>query len=644
MQTKSTIVACTAITAMLFLFVASTGHLSPINDHVFVNTLFEGRAFGGYVDRTIGRFTPLASMEYALASRLLWPSATLFYLIHATKIAITAGLLLYALSLAGARGWLAFGLWFASIVTIGFGYSAMVLQAGEINELLLCVLFACIVLRRERGELQGAWPLAVAVAAMVANMLYKETAFAVAITFGVAEMVRARFAGRTMPRYAIALTATGIAYLAFYAVWHGTSLKGSYASTHSTPVGALLSSYAANDTLIVFVAAPALLIRIALIATRKVPPTIFDSLLIGAITYDLTFGALRMYSAYYWLPSYGFAAVGLAGIASGHVARLVVSAAAIALTANNVPVVASDLYSARTISGNYAQFIDGLANWIWSNPTADGAPRDVVLVGVDMPSQVEISTSIDRFLSGRGLPHSAYRLESDRTPKVGDVLVYNPYQATLAWPPIGTPLSETILSTSDNHTAPRWSIWQWANICLGDAAGCKPQIYGNSPFTGYAAFIETRRAETAAVAQPLQRPSYEVGPVALPDRIRAGSEMWVDVSVRNAGTQPWPVAQIDKAGPYVHMSYAWLDAQGHSVFDGDRVNFPATMMPGDTASVRMLIHAPVLRGNYTLVLTPVQEGVSWFYQGDPNAAGAKKKIDIFQSIFSRVAHRVRHVF
>jgi hypothetical protein len=67
------------------------------------------------------------------------------------------------------------------------------------------------------------------------------------------------------------------------------------------------------------------------------------------------------------------------------------------------------------------------------------------------------------------------------------------------------------------------------------------------------------------------------------------------------------------------------------------------VLPGDTARVRMLIHAPMIRGEYTLAISPVQEGVAWFYQKDPDAPGAKKKIDVFQSIISRAIRRIARI-
>ena len=125
------IAVCSAITAMFFLFIAGIGHLSPINDHVFLSTLFDGYQLNGYVDRHIGRFTPLASQEYALASRLLWPSATLFYIIHAAKMVLCAGLLLFCLNLSGARPWLVFAMWLSVFLSPGFAHSSVVLQAGN---------------------------------------------------------------------------------------------------------------------------------------------------------------------------------------------------------------------------------------------------------------------------------------------------------------------------------------------------------------------------------------------------------------------------------------------------------------------------------------------------------------------------------
>jgi hypothetical protein len=230
-------------------------------------------------------------------------------------------------------------------------------------------------------------------------------------------------------------------------------------------------------------------------------------------------------------------------------------------------------------------------------------------------------------------------LKREFDPRPGDLVVYQPYQDHGLQPPMLPPDMTLVYQSGATNTLPRWSVWQWISECW-PFNDCGLKIAGNSPYVGYSAFLLKRASDPIANPVALAAPSYEVGPITIPDRLRAGADMWVDISIKNTGSQAWPVAPLGKPGEFVNMSYAWLNGDGNSVMDGDRVSLPVTVLPGDTTRVRMLIHAPMIRGQYTLAISPVQEGVAWFYKKDPDAPGAKKKIDLFQSIFSRAYRRI----
>jgi hypothetical protein len=643
---------------MFFLFIVSIGHLSPINDHTFLLYQYQGLPLPWFIDPGMGRFIPLAAQEYNIVARLLWPSATLFYIVHAAKMVLSAALLLIGMKMAGARLWLIFSLWCAVFFSVGFGFSSVVMESTEINQLLLTLVLVTVMLMRERTS-GNRWLTALACVGIIATFFYKETAFTIAIAFGCAEIARARSLKRA-PRYALVLVLASLAYLAFFAAWHGVSLHGTYVENHAVSRLQTISNYADSDPFIVFVLVPVVAWRVFMVVARRSPMTIYDSFMIAALAYVAAFVMLGMQSQYYLVPIYGFAACGVAGsLALYRRVSIYAGVLCLIIAINGLPVVASDITGQRNFARNNAGFIDATAQWIWQN--RDGKPRTIVFADTSYSNRAELFDSLKQFLHYAGVSDNDIDIQAENAsaspelarkfghpdaggyrPRPGDVIVYQPFQDGGVLPPMLSPDMKLIHRSASDRTLPRWSIQKWIAECW-PFTDCEFKVAGNSAYTGYSAFLLTRISDEIKNPEPIKAPAYEIGPVSIPDRLRAGTEMWVDVSIRNTGAQAWPVEPIDKAGQFVHMSYAWLDESGRSVMDGDRTGLPNEMRPGDTARVRILIKTPPIRGNYTLVLSPVQEGVAWFYQQDPNAPGAKKKIDLFQSILSRVYRRIAGV-
>jgi hypothetical protein len=96
--------------------------------------------------------------------------------------------------------------------------------------------------------------------------------------------------------------------------------------------------------------------------------------------------------------------------------------------------------------------------------------------------------------------------------------------------------------------------------------------------------------------------------------------MTIPVRVTNPTIENWP-AKGDGAGRYpVNLSYHWIDHGGRAVvMDGKRAELPRDVQSGETVYLVLSADPPPLPGRYTLRLTMVQEGVSWF---DAVAGGA----------------------
>lgn len=96
---------------------------------------------------------------------------------------------------------------------------------------------------------------------------------------------------------------------------------------------------------------------------------------------------------------------------------------------------------------------------------------------------------------------------------------------------------------------------------------------------------------------------------------RVGEVITVPVTVRNTSNFIW-----DSSGTNpVNLSYNWFDANGNRiVLDGERTSLTQRLEPQQSENLNATIKFPDQPGNYTLALTMVQEGVTWF-----NDAGAQ---------------------
>ncbi|MFV2071930.1 MAG: sulfatase-like hydrolase/transferase [Thermoanaerobaculales bacterium] len=141
----------------------------------------------------------------------------------------------------------------------------------------------------------------------------------------------------------------------------------------------------------------------------------------------------------------------------------------------------------------------------------------------------------------------------------------------------------------------------------------------------------TSRPLANALAAGETPPSYDLRVVADDGgpRLEAGSVVSVTVEVANEGSLPW----IPEEG--FHLSYHWLDA-AHKVvvWDGRRINLPATVPPGGTIRLAAEIEAPGAPGDYFLTWDVVHEGVRWVSEADPTAVVPRRVTVVAGSAFS----------
>lgn len=633
------VVFCLTGLAIILAMVLSMNGLGPIDDHQFVRTLFQGRSFGAYVMPELGRFIPLTAQEYGLVAKFIEPTPFMFYLIGAIKVLLAGVLLFYCLSLTGARNLAVVVLWSVVALSIGFANAAFRLQVGELNALVLILIFIGSVLVSENEVSSNSGRRRVVVVlgllALSIALFYKELIFVFALAFAVSEIVRKYRQDRSaIPRYLWVLLAVGTCYISAYALWRAIYVTGSYASFHTLPTWQVVRYYTENDPFIVLVVLPLTVFRLVRFVRDSFEQTIFDSMLIAAMAYFVAYLALGMFNTYYLLPAYGFAACGVAGLSAtwfGRAGYSVVLFLVGMIAANNAPVAISDMQTLKLTANNHYRFVQVVSEWIRSHPLPNAGRRNLVFAGVSPGTGVEILVSFKTYLTSLGTPESVFDVKATEPsdnktisdfhgiksvhgyqPAAGDLLIFNPYRKVDVRPPLQAPSYQEIYRSERAWSPPRWMAWHWLRHCFPERAECAARLLDHRRYVGYAAILVTRAAMAVPDPHPLESPTYRLGDLNLPTRLRAGTAVRLDVTVRNTGTETWPADGALHPGMFVHLAYRWLDGNGVVILEGDRVPFPEPMRSNDVTRVALVLKTPALPGRYVLAIGPVQEGVRWF--------------------------------
>lgn len=635
----SAVVFCLTGLAIILAMVLSMNGLGPLDDHRFVSTLFQGKSFDAYVSPELGRFIPLTAQEYGFVAKFVEPTPFLFYALGAIKVLLAGGLLFYCLSLTGARNLAVVVLWSVVALSIGFANAAFRLQVGELNALVLILIFiwSVLVSENEVSSNSGRRRVVVAVGLLALSMahFYKELIFVFALAFAVSEIVRKYRQGRSaIPRYLWVLLAVGTCYISAYALWRAIYVTGSYASFHAVPIWQIARYYAENDPFIVLVVLPLTAFRLMRFVRDSAGQTIFDSMLIAAMAYFVAYLALGVFNTYYLLPAYGFAACGVAGLSATRFARAGDSLVLLLVgmfTANTAPIAISDMQTLKLTANNHYRFMQVVSEWIRSHPLPNAGRRNLVLAGVSPGAGVEILVSFKTYLTSLGTPESVFEVKATEPsdnktisdfhgfksphgylPVAGDLLIFNPYRKVDVRPPLQAPSYQEIYRSERAWAPPRWMVWHWLKLCLPERAECTARLFDHRRYVGYAAMLLTRAAVAVSDPHPLESPAYRLDDLDLPTRLRAGIAMRLDVMVRNTGMETWPADGALHPGMFVHLAYRWLDRNGQVILEGDRVPFPEPMRGNDVTQVALVLKTPALPGKYILAIGPVQEGVRWF--------------------------------
>ena len=160
-------------------------------------------------------------------------------------------------------------------------------------------------------------------------------------------------------------------------------------------------------------------------------------------------------------------------------------------------------------------------------------------------------------------------------------------------------------------------------------AGCSQREEPSAYDTRSETSATPKQPSDKMVVRPIDRSAASVKwtQPAFPREVPAGGTVPVSVTFTNTSGVAWPNSQDVDGQPSiasaVRLNYSWTrsDEKETNRKNGERLNLPQSVQPGETLTVPVAIRVPTEPGQYSLVIELLQELVFWF--GD---AGADKLV------------------
>ncbi|MDI6717464.1 MAG: hypothetical protein QMD86_00200 [Patescibacteria group bacterium] len=290
--------------------------LAPTDDFIFLRTLQSGKPilyyssdFPYYDAATMGRFTPLAAMEYNLFGIFSKsPDPFWYYFYHAIQLVILSILIVKILSLFTKNKLLIYSASVLLFLTPGFAISWFRMQMNERNVIFFLTIFLFFYLNYIKNKKITFILLSLIFVNLA--IYYKETAFIAIGAFAFFHLIFSiKAADLKLKIFDGLLLLSSLIYLIFYYFYtyinRGANIYGNTSFDWIVSVKNILNYALFSDPLLILVLLPLALWRLFKIIFKKerVEP-VMDSLLISAFFYVAAFFALNMYGPYYLLPAY----------------------------------------------------------------------------------------------------------------------------------------------------------------------------------------------------------------------------------------------------------------------------------------------------------------------------------------------------
>ena len=293
--------------------------LGPTDDFIFLRTLqadkpllYYSQDFPYYDAVKLGRFTPLAGMEYNLFGLLSKsPSPLWYFFFHTIQFIIFAVLIVKLIRKFTSDKLLIYGIPILLFLTPGFTISWFRMQMNERNVIFfLAAFFLCYLAYLDKRKI-----IYFISAILFANfaIYYKETAFIAIGAFAFFHFVFSRkISDKRVKILDGSLALSSFLYAAiyyFYVYLHrGSNVYGGTNFNLLAFIKNFLNYGFFSDPIIILVLLPLTVWRIYKLFVRKQEAhPILDSMMITGSVYASAFFILNMYGPYYLLPVYLFA-------------------------------------------------------------------------------------------------------------------------------------------------------------------------------------------------------------------------------------------------------------------------------------------------------------------------------------------------
>jgi hypothetical protein len=117
--------------------------------------------------------------------------------------------------------------------------------------------------------------------------------------------------------------------------------------------------------------------------------------------------------------------------------------------------------------------------------------------------------------------------------------------------------------------------------------------------------------ERSSKTPSVDKPSGKLIAEQIPAKVKAGETCRISVNIFNQSKETWYGYGTNP----VLVSYHWqvLDSDNYLIFDGGRTQLSvSSIQAGESTQVLVKVFVPSQKGKFRLILTLVQEGVSWF--------------------------------